>query len=263
MSRPNLSLLYYRHYFSGIDWNNPKSDATAKKIKEENAKLLEQQLIPEHYYDLPNVLKFRLGTTYPGLLTGSGIPHEAGAEGEFKLGIHFDFTSGAPVIFGSSIKGVLSSVFKIDESGNDQSGYNYVRSLLPDKGTPWTDIMIKDVYYEIFEGKDSMHDGKLVSKPLYSRDIFFDALPVDTLDQKRRILAPDALAPHGNNPLKDPIPIPFIKVRSQVVFEFRFKLNKSNLLSAQEKLEFFRKILLELGAGAKTNVGYGQFNEVP
>ena len=50
---------------------------------------------------------FELTTTYPGLVLGTGYSHETGTEGEFKLGFYFDWTTGLPVIPGSSVKGIL------------------------------------------------------------------------------------------------------------------------------------------------------------
>jgi len=52
-----------------------------------------------------------LVTTYPGLLIGSGYDHEAGLFGVLKLGFFFDHATGLPIIPGSSVKGVLRSVF--------------------------------------------------------------------------------------------------------------------------------------------------------
>lgn len=57
---------------------------------------------------------FTLSVCYPGLVTGVGIGHEAKIEEEFKLGIHLDYTTGLPVIYGSSVKGVLRSAFEVE-----------------------------------------------------------------------------------------------------------------------------------------------------
>ena len=51
-----------------------------------------------------------------------------------------------------------------------------------------------------------------------------------------------------------------MKVLPSVAFTFRFHLADSDLFSAALKEIIFQKILLTLGIGAKTNVGYGQFS---
>lgn len=63
----------------------------------------------------------------------------------------------------------------------------------------------------------------------------------------------------------------FIKVLPGITFEFRFKLTDSTVeiksnngvrkisLNANQKAQLFQEIILTVGVGAKTNVGYGQF----
>ena len=45
-------------------------------------------------------------------------------------------------------------------------------------------------------------------------------------------------------------------------FQFNFHL-KDGLLTKEQKEILFKKIILTIGVGAKTNVGYGQFSETP
>ncbi|MDP0505814.1 MAG: type III-B CRISPR module RAMP protein Cmr6 [Fusobacterium sp. JB019] len=169
----------------------------------------------------------KLKTTYPGLLLGSGYSHDTGLEGDFKLGFYFDYTTGLPIIPGSSIKGVLRSVFKHED---------YIKDLLINK----ENLDIKKLEQEIFD----------------YRDIFYDA-EIETEDKK--IFGEDYLCPHGENPLKNPTPLKFLKVLPGITFKFQFEL-KNGLITAEEKNELFRKILLDIGVGAKTNVSYGQFD---
>jgi hypothetical protein len=95
--------------------------------------------------------------------------------------------------------------------------------------------------------------------------VFFDSLPVKFNEQKQ-LLGRDALTPHGGDPLKNPIPLPFLKVMPGVVFGFYFRLNDSQIgsltITAEHKRRIFGEILCTVGAGAKTNVGYGQFDAV-
>lgn len=179
--------------------------------------------------------RFPLEIQYPGLVTGVGIDHETKVEGEFKLGVHFDWTHGMPVVYGSSVKGVLKSYFKEFYS--------------PKEGQQPT---AEDAIEDIFNG------GK---KSIYNRDIFFDAVIIQP-DKKGRILCPDSITPHLQGPLKNPIPITFLKIAPGCTLEFRFKLVDTKIgdlvLNKEDKLQIFKEILTTVGIGAKTNVGYGQ-----
>lgn len=220
---------------------------------------------------------FGLKIAYPGLVTGVGINHEAKIEGEFKLGVHFDYTYGMPVVYGSSVKGVLR---------------NWIRDLYEGP------IDVLDLEMDIFEGKKRNIEAEKVRykdkwkekcqcdyfanlsdtcykqlknnriyesyNSIYNRDIFFDAV-ITKADTKGRILCPDSITPHGgpdrNNPLMNPTPITFLKIAPGCTIEFRFKLENSTILkfTAKQKLKLFEDILKTVGVGAKTNVGYGQF----
>lgn len=256
----NLHKYYYKDYFGekleeiyvsdgrqgqsktrkSLDWKRIKSDENASILKKRNTRLTEEDLL--HKIDRPVETKdaFSLEVIYPGLVTGIGINHEATIEGEFKLGVHFDWTYGMPVVYGSSVKGVLRSYFK--------EFYD------PQDGQPSAD----DAFDDIFNG------GK---KSIYQRDIFFDAVIVEPDKKgKGRILCSDSITPHGNNPLKNPTPITFLKIAPGCELEFRFKLVTTVIekegrlltLSASDKLTLFKEILTTVGVGAKTNVGYGQ-----
>ena len=147
-----------------------------------------------------------------------------------------------PVVYGSSVKGVLRAWFK--------------EFYKPTTDQPSVD----DAFNSIFEGKEN---GK--SKSIYERDIFFDAVIVEA-DSKGRILASDSITPHGgenhDNPLMNPTPLTFMKIASGCTMEFRFKLVDTIIdgkkFTAAQKKTLFEEILKTVGVGAKTNVGYGQ-----
>lgn len=243
----NIKNYYYKEYFDykGLDFHflltrgANASEETKKEIKKRNNNLLQATLgntIPNEY--APHKLHMKID--YPGLVTGVGIGHEANIEGEFKLGMHFDHTTGQPIIYGSSIKGVLRSYFKEVYDGEADC-----------------DSVIKD----IFEGENST--GSM--KPMYSRDVFFDAVIIKA-DKYGHILAADSITPHKDGPLKNPIPITFMKIAPGCELEFRFYLADSNVngmkISSTQKLSWFKEILTTYGIGAKTNVGYGQLTAV-
>jgi len=227
MNSTNIGWFFYRDYFDGIDYDNLKNKKNEEIIQKKVTNIINQTPKLDENEPLGNT-HLTAKITYPGLLLGTGNTHELPSiEGQIILGFHFDYTSGLPVIQGSSIKGVLRSAFKHQE---------YIEELLKD-----TKINVKDLETEIF----------------LNGDVFFDA-PIVKADSYGKILGDDFLAPHGDNPLKDPKPLRFIKVLPDVTFLFDFALS-DGLISKEKKVELFKNILQDLGLGAKTNVGYGKF----
>ena len=240
----NLHKYYYKDYFAGADFSPLLNggDSAMRDLKEKNQNLCSPNLLKViEKSPLVNTV-FTLEIQYPGLVTGVGIKHETKIEGEFKLGVHFDWTHGMPVVYGSSVKGVLRAWFK--------------EFYKPTTDQPSVD----DAFNSIFEGKEN---GK--SKSIYERDIFFDAVIVEA-DSKGRILASDSITPHGgenhDNPLMNPTPLTFMKIASGCTMEFRFKLVDTIIdgkkFTAAQKKTLFEEILKTVGVGATTNVGYGQ-----
>lgn len=243
----NFKKYYYKDYFNFeevkdikflFDDKKETPEKVIKLIEDKNRKLcgpIKIIDIPRNFYVNEH---FQLKVDYPGLITGVGIGHEANIKGEFKLGMHFDHTTGMPIIYGSSVKGVLRNYFLEEYPIKDEK-------------------VGKKVVDDIFEGED---------KPIYERDIFFDAVIVKA-NRDGKILASDSITPHVQGPLKNPIPITFMKIASGCVLEFRFKLVDTKIdgvtvLTKEKKLEIFKEILTTYGIGAKTNVGYGQLSEV-
>lgn len=232
----NLHRYYYKEYFNRADFHPllERKDATLSDISEKNNFLCSPNLLCEITKNpiVNHVISLKIA--YPGLVTGVGINHEANIKGEFKLGVHFDWTYGMPVVYGSSVKGVLRSYFKDFYS--------------PKEGQPSADDAIDDIF----------NGGK---KSIYDRDIFFDAV-ITKADSKGRILCSDSITPHNDDPLKNPIPITFLKIAPGCTMEFRFKLVDTKIgnkeLKKEDKLNLFKEILTTIGIGAKTNVGYGQ-----
>lgn len=210
---------------------------------------------------------FDLTTVYPGLVCGLGYEHAAGIKNEFQLGFSFDHTTGMPYIPGSSVKGVLRSAFRHPEYiANIVRTLNNITedAVTIAEATDW-----KKLEMAIFEGIDYRDKKDLKSN---ETDIFFDAFISANTNDNGFFMADDYITSHQNwekpkmSPFQNPNPVRFLKVRSGVVFSFGFrltetKLNEKLVFSAELKREFFRKILLDLGIGAKTNVGYGQFEE--
>lgn len=251
----NIGWLFYKDYYHGIPFNSGKEKEEFKPLFEAKNQVINDTHLSQ-YREEVELLKldyetmqwFEMTTEYPGLATGLGNPHETHKDGEYKLGFHFDHTTGLPIIPGSSVKGLLRSAF--------QKSPDYIKYLLenlPGKEPAVFDIDISQLEKEIFE-------GERISP--YKRDIFLEAVIVSSGNGKQLFLADDFITPHPDE-FKDPVPLQFLKVLPQVTFRFQFRLNRLNdgLLTIEDKKNLFKRILLDLGIGAKTNVGYGKFKE--
>lgn len=190
--------------------------------------------------------RFTLYTRYPGLLVGSGYPHETGTQGDFKMGYFFDHTSGQPVIPGSSVKGVLKNFLEEFIREIEDSNLEKIQNQVKELG--FNEKKLNSVFGEQDqEGKAVFYDA--VIKPGETRTPFF--------------LSNDFITPHID-PFKNPNPNMFLKVLPNVAFEFRFDLDRLDRSEKPDELALlFKEILCTVGIGAKTNVGYGQFSEAP
>lgn len=297
MSGYNNSLRYYKTYYEQINWAAPSDDpGNAAAFKKQNELLLAARFPTEAELPLgyPEHLDgFELETTYPGLLIGSGITHGSGLLGEMKLGFFLDYTSGLPVMAGSSVKGVLRSAFPqgyveamakgkkspeekkvLQEKAEQVRKYiAYHLAQLSGDQTGWTPeriLALEDFLFGAYGAEKS-------NVPMSGRIVFHDAYPLNAKRVKlnnrhtQTYLGDDYITPHKNrkrngipDALVNPVPISFLKVLPGVLFRFQFelhdfKLNNALVLSKVQIAQLFQNLLLELGAGAKTNVGYGQF----
>lgn len=262
----NLHKAYYKDYFKNLNFGYLLNNGVEPKteIKRRNGELTAPNLLQRIPKSSIVNQTIELQISYPGLVTGIGINHEATIEGEFKLGVHFDWTYGMPIVYGSSVKGVLRAFFLDFYKGDIDHGdlmmnifsgvYN--RDIKAEKkkyGDNWEKI-IKDPEKRIY--KDCLS--------IYNRDIFFDAI-ITNADSKGRILCSDSITFHPD-PLKNPNPITFLKIASGCTLEFRFKLEDSVVdgkpFKKEDKIKLFKEILTTVGVGAKTNVGYGQLKSV-
>ena len=270
MALRNISRLFYKDYYEGIDFsyvlnNGEGPDVNSvKKIKKLNEEIEKSELKTIPSLSCCNC-SFSTKILYPGLVTGTGLTHDLKmVEGGYNLGMHFDYTFGMPVVYGSSVKGVLRQYFR-----------EFCRDHKDGKTTRESVILseedIEDLYRAIFNGEKrdgSMgKDGKpkYVNISIYERDIFFDAVIIRTYVDRRgqkHLLENDSITPHTKGPLKNPIPIAMLKIAPGCILEFRFLLHNSVIngrtYSANFKKRIFQEILTTVGVGAKTNVGYGQ-----
>jgi len=237
----NLGWLFYKEYFRGLNYADLENEENEHIIQKKVKNLITQTVTLDKDEMLGNT-HFKATTTYPGLILGSGNIHELpDIKGQAILGFSFDYTSGLPIIAGSSIKGVLRSAFKYPE---------YIQEILNSMG-------VEANIYEQDEAKAIVSKIKELELEIFdNNDIFFDAVVVASGGST--LLGDDYITPHGDA-LKNPIPLRFIKVMPNVTFRFDFELT-SGLISKRAKSELFQNILEDLGLGAKTNVGYGKFD---
>lgn len=131
----------------------------------------------------------------------------------------------------------------------------------------------EDGSYKI-EKKDGKEKFVYQTLCVYDRDIFYDGYIISSAHpainhsgyhNAKPFIADDYITPHLNrqrpelSPFTNPIPLMFLKILPEVHIQFQFDL-KEGILPKKVKEELFRQILLDFGIGAKTNVGYGQFD---
>ena len=250
MKTRNLNYYYYVDYFNDLDMQNP--DKCEDKLLKHNKQLTDfkatdAELMPILDKSIaPHTIE--LQTMYPGMLIGTGIAHSFGGKGEAELGLCLDYTTGMPYIPGSSVKGVLRSAFVHQD---------YISSLLEDIGIKNVkDIDISELEARIF-GNSIDKKKKQYSVSIQEQDKFYDAVVVSA----GKLLATDAITSHRQDPelleLAAPNPITMIRIRPDIRLVFQFSLKSTLGVTTQQKIELFKHILLDMGIGAKTNVGYG------
>jgi CRISPR-associated protein Cmr6 len=275
----NLNYQFYQKYYEQFDPREFTDKADKKSVADRNTTWIQARnskiygfkpecdegrtLQPKWYSPGGETLNnagitpsFSLQTTYPGLILGTGYKHETSSLDEITIGFYFDYTTGLPIIPGSSVKGILRSAFPRKELlGKNaklelqETKYAYLRKCLkhvgaePPAGDEWIDRIETDIFTE-------------------QRDIFFEAT-ITAANPAGELLGPDFITPHGDNPLKNPVPLRMVKVLPEVSFSFSFRLSNTVFgedytLTAVQKQVLFRILLLVSGVGAKTNVGYGR-----
>lgn len=313
----NLSLLFNKTVFINISSETLRN----KKYRNDNIELFDVLIntkLSDLYPEKLNLKKtigngyqsFTLTTSGQGLLVGTGNEHGTGTKTneissdgnndiiekethEFKMGFHFDHTTGIPVITGHNLKGRLRSFFPI-AYGNQTKKNAILGRLKKDlkdcfsddselNNSNWTEEKLNQLQEAIFEGKSG---GKRINPLL--QDTFLGAYPSKSNSRKfaysisnkttnnkgktiynaeKNVLIEagtfifeDTLANHPH-PLKNPNPIRLLKILPDIEITFQFKLNDQGGLSCHQKATFFKYLLNKYGAGAKTSSGYGQFKK--
>lgn len=262
----NMGWLFYRDYYRDMNLNpypvievgkNEEKTDQEIRFQRKNEQLLSATLgeLGKQNKQLIEALQpticFDLTTTYPGLLIGSGLAHGTGMDHDLKIGLSFDYTTGLPYVAGSAVKGVLRSLFPSLAKGiskEDRMRIDYLNEKCPK-------ILSSDEWKKL----TAMLFDANQAGTAPSRVLFFDAMIIDSTNQSGQILGEDFITPH-KSPIKNPIPLQFLKVLPGVTFRFAFRMdNRIGELTVEQVGALFRAILLDVGVGAKTNVGYGQF----
>jgi len=253
----NNSLYFNRYYYDGLpdgfqsDKQNYYGIIAESNVGDRNAVLTAQRYRQSgRKLDLcDSHQSFQLVTQYPGLLVGTGYPHEIPIPGALKMGCSFDNTTGLPTIPGSSIKGLLRSYVK--------DYWDLVKTTinLSDQ------ITSKDFIVELFENSDVA---------------FLDAWPIAP-GKDGRLFGVESITPHtvpsnftpshglsrsDYEGLTEPKPLQTLKVIPGVTYVFRFLLPEPVAgVSQRALLDSFKELITSLGAGAKTSVSFGVFTE--
>lgn len=274
---PNLGWVFYKKYYYNLQDNTVIQGLNATLL---NGTSSFQDPILQKPTTSQKIAPYTSSAIvqYPGLMAGIGVKHGTGrSTDEIKLGFSFDHTTGLPYIPASSIKGLLRSVFpsRLYEASRlvmpsskrtadvlEKKARNLeilmIKYLLPNANIPIKSTSeLKELELQIFEGTLQNEERQSV----YDRDIFYDAFPkISSANEK--FLSEDVITPHGNNPLRNPIPLKTIVIRPGTKMEFKFNLHDTTIgssnISALHKLSLFKKIIEVIGLGAKTNVGYGR-----
>jgi len=256
MSNANIGWLFNKKMF--FDYPN--------KIKTEAENILKAKKT-NFPFKKGSHSSIKLKTIYPGLVVGSGYPHSMkGQSDNFDFGFYFDYTTGMPVIPGSTAKGMLRSYFGQNKNEkHKEQKENLIKSFLKDIGIENAEeVNIEKLQKEIFEGQSYNDEtGKYEQVSMYQRDIFYDAFILSGYSENgvnNLLFVDDSITPHSKDGLGEPTPNRMLKIAPDVVWQFSFDL-KDGIITAEQKEELFLLILQWGGIGAKTNVGYGQFAE--
>ena len=255
----NLSLYYYKLVPDFLNAGNQKDQLKreffnkilAKKYHKTKvqARLAAIQAMLGQIVALKTTSRFLCGTGYTSPI---------------EWGFNFDWTTGAPILPGSSFKGALLSYLEFIAQMPVEKWPSGHKTKLLDSDTQWSKEEIIDVFGP--QGKEAdKHIGGV---------IFYDAYPSDGDDKPFDV---DVITPHykkwyeGSKPFPDdtenPVPLHFLTVKQGVSFNFCYKIQpfdgakhiKNNNAWNARIDELIIECGRNYGFGAKTSSGYGYF----
>ncbi|MDX2152593.1 MAG: type III-B CRISPR module RAMP protein Cmr6 [Bryobacteraceae bacterium] len=105
-------------------------------------------------------------------------------------------------------------------------------------------------------------EGVLGSQTCVGDVIFLDAIPIGPVDLEADVMTPHYLPWDAGNPPGDwrsPTPIPFLTTTPGALFLFAVLPRTENNVDSVQKIQhWLEQALADIGAGAKTAVGYGR-----
>lgn len=262
-----------KEYYDTINLNEESDTKLSTWLKTIEYSKIEESIknIDEQLSFLNSNIKAKIN--YPGLLVGIGYAHNSVKTGEFQNGFSFDYTTGIPIIPGSSVKGIIRDAFPIKEHLENKNVdieniMEFQNNCFAKGKLEW----LKKIALKIDIDSNKITDEFVFEfeKAIFGDEenqnqkvIFFDAYPIEGTNSNK-LLGDDYITKH-ENPLKNPIPLRILKILPGVTIQFNFlikDINVNGVIINKEKMEtFFAEILKEFGVGARRNVGYGQFKE--
>lgn len=262
-----------KKYYDSINSNEESDAKLATWLNEIEYSKIEESIknIDDQLSFLNSKIKAKIN--YPGLIVGMGYAHNSIKTGEFQNGFSFDYTTGIPIISGSSVKGIIRDAFPIKEHLENKNAdieniMEFQNNCFANGKLEW----LKEILSKIVIDSNKITDEFIFEfeKAIFGDEgnqnqkvVFFDAYPIKGTSSNK-LLGDDYITKH-ENPLKNPIPLRILKILPGVTIQFNFlikDINVSGIIIHKEKLEtFFAEILKEFGVGARRNVGYGQLKK--
>lgn len=174
------------------------------------------------------------------------VDHSGGVMENASMALHPHF--GTPYIPGSAIKGIARHAAWCDWQDSD-----------PDERAMYPEIIAE--LFGFPTGETSL-DAELKKNGIKNRSGAFSFLPAHV--EAEAVLEADLVNSHTG---RKPIPVFFPAVAASTVFVFSIVPLRRKTETDRDTLTYFaedwlKKGLQEHGAGAKTNAGYGWFEEV-
>jgi len=241
-----FNIEYFNDLFEKMDEKQEKERVAAKNKSITSFKFRESISFDSIKEKVNGYCEFTLYTLYPGLLVGTGYPHEISAKGAIKQGFSFDYVTGIPYIPGSSLKGMIRSYFPVEKKDNELN-------------SEYTD-MIKGIL-----DKDELDVMALKDNMFENNDVFLGVYPMIDENKGESLMEIEYITSHKEK-FKNPNPISCVKIKPAVNMVFKFIFsdyieNDTVVVSAEEKLNLCKELMMLMGIGAKTNTGFGKFAE--
>lgn len=256
MSSNNMHYYYNVEYYDNLRMELSKENGkdickfSVNNMNERSKRIIKFSFLGHDVFNLPDeeagIKSFELYSAYPGVMIGIGNPHSIKIEGAMQNGFTFDYVTGIPYLPGSSLKGILKSAFpgKKFPKAKEQ----YIKSYLEEGKNQ---VNIKKLADYIFGSDDTTTPGK---------GVFYGVFPDVENADKQQLLTDDYITPHKDE-FTSPIPIRMVKIRPDIKLIFKFSCDTYKeddiSITSDDMCNLFKKIILDIGIGAKTNVGYG------